>query len=135
MNMADGFGLRPVRDIDRLPSMLPGLQTGVTSQPESPTTPGAPARIRPLNLSAGRGGRPSIRQQQSMSGDSDDANGEDMASDESAGASAQRNLSLIFRTAWISRVWKNGMRCWMRNNSLGLAAQTRLRARKRTLST
>lgn len=87
MDMADGFGLRPVRDIDRLPSMLPGLQTGVTSQPESPTTPGAPARIRPLNLSAGRGRRrPSIRQQQSMSGDSDDANGEDMASDESAGA-------------------------------------------------
>lgn len=87
MDMADGFGLRPVRDVDRLPSMLPGLQTGVMSQPESPTTPGAPSRNRPLSLSVSRGRRrPSIRQQQSMSGDSDDGNGEDMASDESAGA-------------------------------------------------
>jgi hypothetical protein len=84
---ADGFGLRPVRDVDRLPSMLPGLQTGITSQPESPTTPGAPARIQPLSLSAGRGRRrPPIRQQQSMSGDSDDANGEDMPSDGSGSA-------------------------------------------------
>lgn len=87
MDTADGFGLRPLRDVDRLPSMLPGLQTGITSQPDSPTTPGAPARIRPMPLSAGRGRRrPSIRQQTSMSGDSDDAHGEDMASDDSARA-------------------------------------------------
>ncbi|KAI9763498.1 MAG: hypothetical protein M1835_007799 [Candelina submexicana] len=90
MDMTDGFGLRPVRDIDRLPSMLPGLQTGITSQPESPTTPNAAsqthtAAARPAATSAGRSRRrPSIRHQQSMSGDSDDANGDDIASDASA---------------------------------------------------
>lgn len=78
MDTTDGFGLRPVRDIDRLPSMLPGLQTGITSQPESPTTPSAPAQHRALPNSPGRSRRrPSIRQQRSTSGESDDANGEE----------------------------------------------------------
>ncbi|MCJ1256120.1 hypothetical protein MMC24_003940 [Lignoscripta atroalba] len=79
MDAADGFGLRPVRDVDRLPSMLPALQTGITSQPESPTTPNAPI-ARPLNISPRNRRRPSIRQQQSTSGDSDDANGEEVVS-------------------------------------------------------
>lgn len=92
MDMADGFGLRPVRDIDRLPSMLPGFQNGITSQPESPTTPNAASQThtagpRPAATSAVRSRRrPSIRHQQSMSGDSDDANGDDMASDASVRA-------------------------------------------------
>ncbi|KAI9734465.1 MAG: hypothetical protein M1818_006854 [Claussenomyces sp. TS43310] len=94
MDAADGFpNLRPVRDIDRLPSMVPGFHNGLTSQPESPTTPLAPAQIRspapsarptPAAVSAGRGRRrPSIRHQASMAGDSEDANGDSMASDES----------------------------------------------------
>ena len=82
MDVADGFGMRPVRDLDRLPSIIPTLQTGMISQPESPTTPNAPV-ARPLNLFS-RGQRmPSIRQQTSTSGDSDDGVN-DMASDHSA---------------------------------------------------
>lgn len=82
---AEGFGLRPVRDADRLPSMLPAvpaLQTGITSQPESPTTPSAPS-IRPLVRTNRDRRRPSIRQQLSTSGDSDDANGDEAASETS----------------------------------------------------
>ncbi|PGG98022.1 hypothetical protein AJ79_09014 [Helicocarpus griseus UAMH5409] len=76
---SDGFGLRPVRDADRLPSMVPGLQPGLNSQPESPTTPHAIAEhqnIASLNDRARR--RPPVRQQHSASGESDDANGDDV---------------------------------------------------------
>lgn len=85
MDATDGFSLRPVRDVDRLPSMLPGLQTGITSQPESPTTPSAPVQNRGLPSPTGRGRRrPSIRQQRSTSGDSDDANGDESTVSEDA---------------------------------------------------
>lgn len=76
IDVTDGFPLMPVRDIDRLPSMLPGVQTGMPSQPGSPVTPyGIPTVVttRPR-----RSGRPSIRHQRSMSGESDDAHNEDM---------------------------------------------------------
>ncbi|CAD6594322.1 MAG: hypothetical protein ASARMPRED_009145 [Alectoria sarmentosa] len=85
MEPGDGFGLRPVRDVDRLPSMLPALpalQTGITSQPESPTTPNAPS-IRPPMRGTRDRRRPSVRQQQSNSGDSDDANGDEAVSEAS----------------------------------------------------
>jgi hypothetical protein len=77
---SEGFGLRPVRDAERLPSMLPGLQTGIISQPDSPTTPSGP--LQPQSRSVPPPpppvrSRPAIRQQQSASGESDDANGED----------------------------------------------------------
>jgi len=82
MDAGDGIGLRPVRDVDRLPSMLPALQSGITSQPESPTTPSAPF-IR-HNVQSTRGRRlPSVRQQQSTSGDSDEGNGDEAASEAS----------------------------------------------------
>ena len=85
MDTTDGFSLRPVRDVDRLPSMLPGLQTGITSQPESPTTPSAPVQNRGIPSSTARGRRrPSIRQQRSTSGDSDDANGDESTVSEDA---------------------------------------------------
>ncbi|KAJ6102641.1 MYND-type zinc finger protein samB [Penicillium sp. IBT 16267x] len=80
MDTTEGFGLRPVRDAERLASMLPGLQTGIISQPDSPTTPSGPIQSQarsipppppPVRV------RPAIRQQQSASGESDDANGED----------------------------------------------------------
>lgn len=87
------FNLRPVRDIDRLPSMVPGFHSGITSQPESPTTPLPPAQLR---ASAGRATnnphgarsrrRPSIRHQASSSAtttDVEDPNGDSMVSDES----------------------------------------------------
>ncbi len=69
----DAFALRPVRDADRLPSMLPALQAEITSQPESPTTPSAPVarqtspRAGPIRSRR----RPSIRHQLSVSGESD----------------------------------------------------------------
>jgi hypothetical protein len=79
MDTTDGFGLRPVRDAERLPSMLPGLQTGIVSQPDSPTTPSGPLHSQPRSLpqTIAARQRPLIRQQQSASGESDDANGED----------------------------------------------------------
>jgi hypothetical protein len=69
------FGLRPVRDSDRLPSMLASLPAEL-SQPESPTTPSAPSNLQSERHSLMRRRperRPSIRHQLSMSGDSDDA--------------------------------------------------------------
>ncbi|KAI9793857.1 MAG: hypothetical protein M1816_007109 [Peltula sp. TS41687] len=87
MDRADGFGLRPVRDVDRLPSMVPGYPPGVTSQPESPTTPHPLPQIQsptvlPLSATLNRvRRRPSIRHQRSMSAESDDGNGDDGASD------------------------------------------------------
>ncbi|CAG8134934.1 unnamed protein product [Penicillium olsonii] len=81
----DGFGLRPVHDTERLPSMLPGLQTGIVSQPDSPTTPSGPLHSQPRSLpqTIAARQRPAIRQQQSGSGESDDAQGEDSTMDES----------------------------------------------------
>jgi len=83
MDTGDGFGLRPVRDVDRLPSTLPALQTGITSQPESPTTPSAPTMSTIMPGTRERR-RPSARHQQSTSGESDDANGEEATSEASA---------------------------------------------------
>lgn len=92
MDTADGFNLRPVRDVDRLPSMIPTLHSGLTSQPDSPTTPLPPSQlrsptVRPTNSSAPTTRsrrRPSIRHQASMAGESEDPNADSMASDESA---------------------------------------------------
>ncbi|KAF7513093.1 hypothetical protein GJ744_011359 [Endocarpon pusillum] len=80
MDAADGFEIRPVRDVDRLPSMLPPLQAGNHSQPESPTTPSAPSQQRVLPISTHRRlRRPSIRQQRLTYTDSDDAIGDESA--------------------------------------------------------
>ncbi|KAF2453598.1 hypothetical protein BDY21DRAFT_366878 [Lineolata rhizophorae] len=87
----DSFVIQPVRDSDRLPSMLPALQGEVISQPVSPTTPSAmPNQARsgsPRASTAGqRRRRPSIRHQLSTSGDSDDnQNDEMMAEAEESG--------------------------------------------------
>lgn len=91
MDTADGFNLRPVRDVDRLPSMVPGFQGGLTSQPESPTTPLPPAQmrsptVRATSISVGTPRsrrRPSIRHQVSSAADTDDMITDSMASDES----------------------------------------------------
>lgn len=89
MDGTDSFGLRPVRDIDRLPSMLPASQAGLVSQPESPTTPGAPVQARASASQASRSRRrPSIRQQRSTSRDSDDANGDESMLEEDVRSAA-----------------------------------------------
>ncbi|MCJ1478805.1 hypothetical protein MMC13_007489 [Lambiella insularis] len=93
MDTADGFGLRPVRDADRLPSMLPALQTGITSQPESPTTPNAPVP-RPLSITVRDRRRPSLRQQRSHSGESDDGSGEGLVP-ETAATSVQQEEPMV----------------------------------------
>ncbi|KAJ9665680.1 hypothetical protein H2201_004164 [Coniosporium apollinis] len=86
------FGIRPVRDADRLPSMLPMAAGEITSQPESPTTPNALINVPPTSprvvASGGRTRRrPSIRHQLSMSGDSDGGQDEELlASEDSAAA-------------------------------------------------
>jgi hypothetical protein len=91
MDTTDGFNLRPVRDVDRLPSMVPGFHGGLTSQPESPTTPLPPNQlrsptVRPASMSAPSARsrrRPSIRHQASMAGEPEDPSADSMASDES----------------------------------------------------
>lgn len=62
------FGLRPVRDIDRLPSMLPTLPADLSSQPQSPTTPSVTAPTSPRSAALRPRRRPSIRHQLSISG-------------------------------------------------------------------
>lgn len=98
MDTTDGFGLRPVRDAERLPSMLPGLQTGIVSQPDSPTTPSGPLHSQPRSLpqTIAARQRPLIRQHQSASGESDDANGEDstMGDDSAMGQPAETIVGL-----------------------------------------
>ncbi|KAL2864720.1 MYND-type zinc finger protein MUB1 [Aspergillus lucknowensis] len=80
MNSADGFGLRPVRDTERLPSMLPAIFNGMASQPNSPTTPNGSGHARSSTQTIiAPHQRPTLQQHPSASGESDDANGEDSA--------------------------------------------------------
>ena len=88
-NATHGFGIRPVRDVDRLPSMLPNLHAELSSQPQSPTTPSAPMQ-RPASPRASASDsrprrRPSIRHQLSVSGSDDDGIIEEATSDDSNG--------------------------------------------------
>ncbi|KAF2466169.1 MYND-type zinc finger protein MUB1 [Lindgomyces ingoldianus] len=97
METTTTFALRPVRDVDRLPSMLPALQGEITSQPESPTTPNAPhGRQTSPRPGAGRSRRrPSIRHQLSLSGESDiDGHHEEMAA-EATNAGAAVNEPIV----------------------------------------
>jgi hypothetical protein len=76
--MPGEFGLQPVRDVDRLPSMAP---VGGPSQPASPTTPNLPATVTAYYADrvVPRATRPSIRHQRSTSGgESDDGNTDEM---------------------------------------------------------
>ncbi|KAK5060062.1 hypothetical protein LTR84_009946 [Exophiala bonariae] len=82
MDTSDGFSIRPVREVDRLPSMLPALNTGVTSHPDSPTTPSAPVHRGLLSPIGRRMRRPSIRHQNSTGGEVDDAVMEDVTVDD-----------------------------------------------------
>ena len=68
-NNVSGFGIRPVRDVDRLPSMVPNLGADLSSQPVSPSTPNAPVPTATRSQAAARTlRRPSIRHQLSVSG-------------------------------------------------------------------
>jgi hypothetical protein len=92
MEAVDGF-IRPVRDVDRLPSMVPVFQQNLTSQPASPTTPLPPPQLRSPTVRPTSGlapnargrRRPSIRHQNSTA-DTDDLTAESQQSDESADA-------------------------------------------------
>ncbi|KAL4796006.1 hypothetical protein BDV19DRAFT_155647 [Aspergillus venezuelensis] len=92
MDSVDGFGLRPVRDAERLPSMLPTILNGLTSQPDSPTTPNDATRHIRGNASITQ--RPTLSQQQSGSGESDDAAGEDAVMGDDA-VSGQENEPIV----------------------------------------
>lgn len=70
----EAFSLHPVRDADRLPSMMSGLPSGILSNPESPTTPLPPRSL----LHSRRPRRPSIRHQTSTSADDVDTAMEDI---------------------------------------------------------
>ncbi|KAI1753436.1 MYND finger [Xylaria castorea] len=92
MEAIDGF-IRPVRDIDRLPSMVPVFHPSVASQPASPTTPLPPPQVRSptirptsvLGPNARSRRRPSIRHQNSTT-DTDDLNTDSVQSDGSQDA-------------------------------------------------
>ncbi|TKA23198.1 hypothetical protein B0A50_07591 [Salinomyces thailandicus] len=86
-NSSAALGFRPVRDIDRLPSMVSTMNADLSSQPQSPATPLAPL-ARPGSPSRPRR-RPSIRHQMSSSGSDDDANMEESPSEESVGGEGQ----------------------------------------------
>lgn len=92
MDTADGFNLRPVRDAERLPSMLPRLHTGFTSQPDSPTTPNGVLQTRSdaprasTSPAATIRQRPALHQHPSASGESDDGNGEGSAAGDDTAA-------------------------------------------------
>ena len=75
----ESAGHQAARELDRLPSILPPLQTGITSQPDSPTTPSAPS-IQSILQPTPNTLRSPVRQQ-STSGDSDDNNADEAASD------------------------------------------------------
>jgi len=85
--------IRPVREADRLASMIPTPQSTLASQPASPTTPLPPPQIRSptvrpasaLAPTARSRRRPSIRHQHSTSVDADD-NTESVPSDEAPDA-------------------------------------------------
>ncbi|KAK2071436.1 hypothetical protein P8C59_005864 [Phyllachora maydis] len=85
----DGF-IRPVREIDRLATMMRFDPNGA-SRPASPTTPLPPPQlrsptIRPIAILGNpprSRRRPSIRHQHSTAGESDDLNADSMPSDES----------------------------------------------------
>ncbi|KAI7500257.1 hypothetical protein KC367_g3822 [Hortaea werneckii] len=81
------FGMRPVRDADRLPSMVSTLNAELSSQPQSPATPHS-TLARPGSPSRQRR-RPSIRHQLSSSGSDDDANMEESQSEDSTGGEGQ----------------------------------------------
>ncbi|KAK0616084.1 hypothetical protein B0T17DRAFT_497475 [Bombardia bombarda] len=93
MDTADGF-IRPVREIDRLASMMPFSHAAMTSQPASPTTPLPPSQIRsptvrPASIlapTARSRRRPSIRHQHSTAGESDELTTDSIVSDESPDA-------------------------------------------------
>ncbi|KAF1819888.1 uncharacterized protein K489DRAFT_295895, partial [Dissoconium aciculare CBS 342.82] len=74
--------VRPVRDADRLPSMVPKLHAE-NSQPQSPTTPSGPSQRTSGNLAAVGASRqrrrPSLRQQASTSGSDNDGPLEEIA--------------------------------------------------------
>lgn len=89
MDAADGFSIRPVRDIDRLPSMVVRLHNH-TSQPESPTTPLPSSLVHSTNVRPAStttqiersSRRPAIRHQTSL-GATEDPNNDSILSDES----------------------------------------------------
>ena len=85
------FGLRPVRDADRLPSMLPTLHGEFSSQPQSPTTPHAPVTRPDSQSPTGlrRVRRPSIRHQLSISGSDDDAQQDEAGSEDTVETEVQ----------------------------------------------
>ena len=84
--------VRSVRDIDRLPSMVPALNAG-TSQPQSPTTPIGPSQRSESPHASASGSRqrrrPSIRHQLSMSGSDDDGQLEENSDGSNAVAGAR----------------------------------------------
>jgi hypothetical protein len=93
MDAADGFA-RPIRDADRLGSMLPFSRSAITSQPASPTTPLPPPQmrsptVRPTSMLAATARsrrRPSIRHQHSTAAEPDDMNAESITSEDSPDA-------------------------------------------------
>ncbi|KAL1297749.1 hypothetical protein AAFC00_006288 [Neodothiora populina] len=82
------FGLRPVRDIDRLPSMLPTLHAELSSQPQSPTTPSVTAPGSPRSATLRPRRRPSIRHQLSISGNWESEHNDDSSQETSDTAEA-----------------------------------------------
>lgn len=87
------LGLRPVRDADRLPSMLPSVSQGVTSQPESPTTPMAPI-LAPAQTGNRERRRAALRQEASVV-DFDDAEADQSPAEMDQEGAAQEGEPMV----------------------------------------
>ncbi|KAI1002439.1 MYND-type zinc finger protein [Podosphaera aphanis] len=89
----ENLNIRPVRDVDRLPSMALGYHNNFASQPETPMTPhpssssSTQSIVRPISNTTSAihsSRRPSIRHHPSLLGEHRDSNSESMMSVESA---------------------------------------------------
>nr|POF18609.1 mynd-type zinc finger protein samb [Quercus suber] len=94
------FGLRPVRDADRLPSMVSTSHLDLSSQPQSPTTPGALGSQAETPQASGSRPRrrPSIRHQLSISGSDDDNQVDEGVTDGSTVARTQTEVVVGIQT-------------------------------------
>ena len=96
INTEPAQAFAPVRDMERVPPMLPTAHAEPSSRPQSPTTPAAPTsrpmspRVAASELRLRR--RPPIRHQLSVSGSDDDGVLDDAPLDEAVGEDGQPEI-------------------------------------------
>ncbi|POS88431.1 hypothetical protein EPUL_000026 [Erysiphe pulchra] len=137
MDAADGFSIRPVRDIDRLPSMVVRLHNHI-SQPESPTTPLPSNLVHSTNMRSTStttqiersSRRPTIRHQTSI-GASEDPSNDSILSDESGVAEISGDITTAIQSPVNVDIQEIGMD---EDDSMLSAVESRLGLNQNTAS-